>query len=109
MVAPSSSISTGFSNYTMSRLNHIYVGPNLPAIGLKQFTLYLTSKPPELLAEFIKLKPAIGSLYIPTMKLAKTRGKLQEKGSLEQQASQQLTALAKAYQASQTQVQPSTT
>lgn len=82
--------------------NHIYIGPNLPVVGLKQFTIYQTEKPPELLAGFIKTKPAIGCLYISTATLAAVRGNLGRKGSLEQQAAQQLTVLAKAHEAAQT-------
>jgi hypothetical protein len=56
--------------------NYIYIGPTCPRLGLKQYTLYLDSKPPESLQEYMDKTPLLRSLYIATSDLGTARRNL---------------------------------
>ena len=79
----------------MGKENYIYIGPNIPQIGLKRNTLYRGSAPPPKLTELIKTKRALGSLFVPTSELAKAEKSLNIKGSLEHTARKQMEEIVK--------------
>ena len=79
----------------MGKSNWIYIGPNLPQIGLKRNTLYRSNDPPAKLKELIKKKPTIGSLFVSTAGLAQAERSLNIKGAVENTAQKELAELAK--------------
>jgi hypothetical protein len=64
------------NSQVQSRTNHIYIGPTVPQVGLKQWTLYLESEPPEFLKEQMAKVPLLRALYISTEKLGAARKNL---------------------------------
>ena len=54
----------------MGNSNWIYIGPNIPQIGLKKNTLFRGNEPPPKLKELIRQKPVISSLFVPTAALS---------------------------------------
>ena len=79
----------------MGKANFIYVGPNIPQIGLKKNTLYRGEEPPPRLRDLIVSKPVLRSLFISTKRLAEVQTKLNKKGSMEHTANQEMLAIAK--------------
>lgn len=75
--------------------NWIYVGPTIPGLGLKKNTLYRSEKPPSKLEQIGMTRPVVLSLYIPTTNLAEVNKRINQKGSLEYTATQELLAIAK--------------
>jgi hypothetical protein len=90
----------------MKRQNFMYVGPSIPPLGLKKFTLYNSEELPVKLGEIAKKKPAVRALFVPTKDLAEVRRQLNTKGSLAYTANIELLAIARgnvsAFQMSET-------
>jgi hypothetical protein len=63
----------------------MYIGPDIPPLGLKRNTLYRdTPDPPPMMQEHIAKTPILGALYIPTGMLAQARWNLfKDRNSLE--------------------------
>jgi hypothetical protein len=76
--------------------NFIYIGPNIPQIGLKRNTIYRGNEPPAKLKELMKQKRVLGSLFVPTAALAQAERNLNIKGSLEHTARKEMEELVKA-------------
>jgi hypothetical protein len=79
----------------MGKPNHIYVGPSVPSLGLKRFTLYRSEELPVKLAELAAQKPAVKSLFVSTRDLAEVKKQLNKKGSLAYTANQEMLAIAR--------------
>ena len=74
--------------------NWIYLGPTIAVAGLKKNTLYRVADLPEALEAIAKTRPAVRSLYVPTKDLAEANKRINQKGSLENTATQELLAIA---------------
>ena len=79
----------------MGKANFMYVGPNVPQIGLKRNTLYRGNEPPAKLKELIKSKPILSALFVSTAGLAQAERSLNIKGSLENTAQKEMTEIVK--------------
>jgi hypothetical protein len=79
----------------MGRVNFVYIGPNVPNVGLKRNTIYRDSTLPDALAKYAALKPAVKALFVPTTYLATAAKNLEKPGSLEYQANKEMLAYAK--------------
>lgn len=79
----------------MKQNNFIYIGPTIPSLGLKKNTLYRSEKPPGKLEQIGVLHPIVLALYISTKNLAEVSKRLNQKGSLEYTATQEMLAIAK--------------
>jgi hypothetical protein len=79
----------------MGRASYIYIGPNIPQIGLKRNTIYRDATVPDGLAKYAVLKPAVKALFVPTTQLAAAEKKKAKQGSLEFLANKELLAYAK--------------
>jgi hypothetical protein len=64
------------NSQVQSRTNHIYIGPTVPQLNLKQWTLYREPEPPEFLKEQMAKVPLLRALYISTGKLGEARKNL---------------------------------
>jgi hypothetical protein len=75
----------------------IYIGPDIPPLGLKRNTLYRdTPDPPPMMVEHIAKAPILGALYIPTRFLPKARWNLfNDPASVESLAFTVLTEIGK--------------
>jgi hypothetical protein len=80
----------------MSRERFVYIGPNIPSLGLKRNTIYQEKALPEGLAQIAKLKPVVQALYVNADGLAIAMRNLNKTGSLEQVASNTMQDMAKA-------------
>jgi hypothetical protein len=79
----------------MGKANFIYIGPNIPQIGLKRNTLYRGKEPPEKLQELIKKRPVLGALFVPTAALAQAERSLKIKGAVEHTAQKEMAEIVK--------------
>jgi hypothetical protein len=79
----------------MGKVNYVYIGPNIPQVGLKRNTIYRDSTLPDALAKYAVLKPAVKSLFVPTTHLAVAEKNKAKQGSLEFLANKELLAYAK--------------
>lgn len=79
----------------MGKANYIYLGPNVPQIGLKRNTLYRGSEPPPKLAELMKKKPVLSALFVSTAALAQAERALSIKGSVENTAQKEMAEIVK--------------
>jgi hypothetical protein len=77
------------------RERFIYIGPNMPLLGLKRNTIYKSKMLPAGLAQIAETKPAAKALYVSSDGLAIAMRNLTKTGSLEQHANQMLLSLAK--------------
>jgi hypothetical protein len=81
----------------MGKPNYIYIGPSVPAIGLKKNMLFRTEELPSQLLQAAADKPIIKALYISTRDLAETTKRLNTKGSLEYTANKEMLEIARNY------------
>jgi hypothetical protein len=79
----------------MAKANWIYIGPNIPVIGLKRNTIYRESVMPDALAKYATIKPVVRSLFVSTAQLATAEKNLSKPGSLEYHANKEMLAYAK--------------
>jgi hypothetical protein len=79
----------------MGKANFMYIGPNVPQIGLKRNTLYRGSEPPPKLKELMKKKPILGSLFVSTAALAQAERSLNIKGAVENTAQKEMAEIVK--------------
>lgn len=79
----------------MGKSNFIYIGPNVPQIGLKRNTLYRGKEPPAKLAELIRKRPVVGALFVPTAALSQAERNLRIKGALENTAQKEMAEIVK--------------
>jgi hypothetical protein len=77
------------------RERFVYIGPNVPLLGLKGNTIYQTKAMPAELARIAETQPVVKALYVSTDGLAIAMRNLDKKGSLEQHAKETMLALAK--------------
>ena len=78
----------------MGKANFIYVGPNIPQLGLKKNTLFRGEEPPPRLRDLIVSTPVLRSLFVSTTRLAEVKAKLNKKGSMEHTANQAMLIIA---------------
>jgi hypothetical protein len=83
----------------MGKPNWIYIGPNIPAVGLKRNTIHREEIMPDALAKYAAIKPVVKSLFVSTARLAEAEKNLSKPGSLEHHAYKEMTAYAKAAKA----------
>jgi len=79
----------------MGKPNWIYIGPNVPAVGLKRNTIYREGIMPDALAKYAALKPVVKALFVSTATLAVAEKNLSKPGSLEHHAQKEMLAYAK--------------
>jgi hypothetical protein len=79
----------------MERTNYIYIGPNIPRLGLMTNQLFLGNHPPVVLQQMITEDPVLGCLYITTGKLGAARISLRNPASIESIAVKRLADKAK--------------
>lgn len=79
----------------MGKPNFCYIGPNVPPIGLKKFTLYRGEELPRSLEPLVKQRPVLAALYVSTRDLAAAQRRLAQKGTLEHTAAQEMLTIAK--------------
>ena len=79
----------------MGKANCIYIGPNVPQIGLKRNTLYRGNEPPPKLKELMKKKPVLSALFVSTAALSQAERSLNIKGSLENTAQKEMAEIVK--------------
>ena len=79
----------------MGKANWIYIGPNIPVVGLKRNTIYREEIMPEGLAKYAVLKPVVKSLFVSTATLAVAEKNLSKPGSLEHHANKEMLAYAR--------------
>ena len=79
----------------MGKSNWIYIGPNIPQIGLKKNTLFRGNEPPPKLKELIRQKPVISSLFVPTAALSQAERSLKIKGAVENTAQKEMAEIIK--------------
>jgi hypothetical protein len=79
----------------MGKSNFIYIGPNVPQIGLKRNTLYRGNEPPARLQQLIKQKPVLSALFVPTAALAQAERSLKIKGAVENTAQKEMAEIIK--------------
>jgi hypothetical protein len=79
----------------MGKQNFVYIGPNVPQIGLKRNTLYRENSPPAKLAELIKKRPVLSALFVPTSGLAQAERSLRIKGAVEHTAQKEMAEIVK--------------
>jgi hypothetical protein len=79
----------------MGKPNWIYIGPNIPVVGLKRNTIYRDEVMPEALAKYAAIKPVVKSLFVSTAGLAAAEKNLSKPGSLEHHANKEMMAYAK--------------
>jgi hypothetical protein len=79
----------------MGKPNYIYLGPNVPVVGLKRNTIYRENVMPDALAKYAVLKPVVKALFVPTTQLAIAEKNLSKPGSLEYHANREMLAYAK--------------
>ena len=76
--------------------NFIYIGPDIPQLGLKRGTLYRDPKPPEQLQQYTDKNPVIRCLYTATVNLALAKRNLKtDPNSVESIAYKMLTEIAR--------------
>jgi hypothetical protein len=76
--------------------NCIYIGPNVPSLGLKKNTIYRSDTMPDTLSKIAVTRPVVRSLFVSTADLAAATKNLGKKGTLEYVASEELRSMAKA-------------
>jgi hypothetical protein len=79
----------------MGKSNFIYIGPNVPQIGLKRNTLYRGNEPPAKLRELIKKRPVLSALFVSTAALSQAERSLKIKGALENTAQKEMAEIIK--------------
>jgi hypothetical protein len=79
----------------MGKPRYIYIGPNIPVMGLKRNTIYREGTMPEPLAKYAALKPVVKALFVSTAALAAAEKNLSKPGSLEHHANKEMMAYAK--------------
>jgi hypothetical protein len=79
----------------MGKSNYVYIGPNIPVVGLKRNTIYREGIMPDALAKYAALKPVVRSLFVSTAELATAEKNLSRPGSLEYHANKEMIAYAK--------------
>ena len=79
----------------MGKSNWIYIGPNVPQIGLKRNTLFRGNEPPVKLQELIKQKPLLTALFVSTAALSQAERNLKIKGALENTAQKEMAEIVK--------------
>jgi hypothetical protein len=77
------------------RERFIYIGPNVPLLGLKGNTIYQSKAMPAELARIAETKPVVKALYVSTDGLMIAMRNLNKKGSLEQLANETMLTLAR--------------
>jgi hypothetical protein len=79
----------------MGKANWIYIGPNIPVVGLKRNTIYREGVMPDALEKYAVLKPVVRSLFVSTAQLAIAEKNMSKPGSLEYHANKEMLAYAK--------------
>jgi hypothetical protein len=79
----------------MGKANYMYIGPNVPQIGLKRNTLYRGSEPPAKLKELIRNRPVLSALFVSTAALSQAERALNIKGAVENTAQKEMVAIVK--------------
>jgi hypothetical protein len=79
----------------VGKSNWIYIGPNVPQIGLKRNTLFRGNEPPAKLKELIKRKPVLNALFVPTAALSQAERALNIKGAVENTAQKEMAEIVK--------------
>jgi hypothetical protein len=77
------------------RERFIYIGPNVPIMGLKRNTIYKDAALPEGLERVAATKPVVRALYVSADGLAIAVRNLNKKGSLEHHANNEMLSVAK--------------
>jgi hypothetical protein len=79
----------------MGRQNYVYIGPNVPQIGLKRNTLFRGNEPPAKLRELIQKRPVLSALFVSTAALSQAERSLKIKGAVEHTAQKEMAEIVK--------------
>lgn len=74
----------------------IYIGPDIPPLGLKRTTLYRDEpQPPYGMREYVAVNPVLGALYVRTDGLAQAKLNLKNHNSVEYLAFEMMKEIGK--------------
>lgn len=79
----------------MGKSNYMYIGPNVPPLGLKRNTLFRGNEPPPKLKELMQRKPVLSSLFVSTAALSQAERSLKIKGSVEHTANKEMAEIVR--------------